>query len=237
MTSSDWINISIGFVSVVTAVIAATWFAGRQNKNILKQNLEIETYKEFWHAITNLNNALVNLPVYANMDLNYTKIVVEGPQNINEQAHEESFRKRQKINEYNKGYDERSQEVMGAWGALHQLWEQKEPILSELSIAFKAYLDEYSKLQEKLILPTQNRTSLELDNFSGVKKKLDAENDRLEQECMDMLVYGIDMSRMIQKRLLSKYYNHQPVIRGEGAQSGFQLTEKGLVSVKELSKK
>ena len=197
--------------------------------------MEIETYKEFWHAISRLNESLINLPVYANMELNYTSIVVNGPQNVNEQAHEEAARKRQKILEFNKGFDNKSQDVMSAWGSLHQLWEQKEPILSDLNIAFAAYRDEYTKLQEKLILPSAARTSLSLENFNDIKTTLDEQNEFLQKTCMDMLVYGIDFSRMIQKRLLSKYYKHEPVIRGKEAESGFQLTEKGLVSVKALS--
>jgi len=237
MTPSDLINISIGVTSILVAILAATWFAGKQNQNILKQNLEIETYKEFWHAISSLNEALINLPVFAKMDLNYTSIVVNGPPNVNEQSHEEAFRKRQKILEFNKGLDEKNQEVMGAWGKLHQLWEQKEPVLFDLTVAFAAYRDEYSKIQEKLILPSQTRSSLDLENFSEIKTILDTENDVLEKECMDLLVYGIDMSRMIQKRLLSKYYKHEPVLRGKEAQSGFQLTEEGLIPVKSLTTK
>lgn len=235
MTPSDWINIGIGVVSIFVAILAATWLAGKQNKNILKQNLEIETYKEFWHAVTNLNEALINLPVSAKMDLNYTDIVVSGSANVNEQPHEEAFRKRQKIQEFNRICDEKGQAVMNAWGGLHQLWEQKEPILSNLTKAFGAYRDEYSKLQEKLILPSKNRTALELDNFNTIKIKLEKEHDELEKECMDLLVYGIDFSRLIQKQLLSKYYKHTPEVRGEGAESGYQLTESGLVSVKKLS--
>lgn len=235
MNISDWINIAMGVVSIFIAILAATWFAGRQNKNILKQNLEIETYKEFWHAISRLNETLINLPVYANMELNYTSIVVNGPQNVNEQAHEEAARKRQKLLEFNKGFDDKNQEVMSAWGSLHQLWEQKEPILSDLNVAFAAYRDEYSKLQEKLILPSAARTSLSLENFNEIKTTLDEENEALQKTCMDMLVYGIDFSRMIQKRLVSKYYKHEPAIRGKEAESGFQLTEKGLVSVKSLN--
>lgn len=237
MSSSDWINLALGATSVFIAILTATWFAGRQNKNILKQNLELETYKEFWHSISSLNESLINLPVFAKMDLNYTEIVVTGPQMVNEQAHEEASRKRQKIIEYSKGLNEKNQEVMSAWGKLHQLWEQKEPVLSDLTVAFGAYRDEYSKLQEKLILPSQTRSSLDLENFSEGKITLDTENDVLEKECMDLLVYGIDMSRMIQKRLLSKYYKHEPVLRGKEAQSGFQLTEEGLIPVKSLTKK
>lgn len=237
METSDWIQAGIGVVGITVAILVATYFAGRQNKNILKQNLEIETYRELWLKVEAINNSLVEFSSYVNLQLQFTEQTIQADPNFAETDTEESFRKRRVIQQYNVTYDAKSQDITKAMGMFHQLWEQKEPMLSGLEVAFKTYLNEYERFKERLLFPSQARLLLDLENFADNKVIVFNENEELIDSCITQIVYGIDISRLVQEKLVSTYFNHKPSRRGLGAEKGYELTKSGLVPVGTSTKK
>lgn len=224
-------------VASVVAILVATKFSSEQNKNVLKQNLKIKTYEMFWDSIQNINNALATFPAKSSLNLGFLKQAINSPPNFREEQPDFDYRRRKKIlswiNEYNDALDDIARYQL----VLHQLWEQYEPVLFRLSTAFETYLSECKKFNDKTSMPVVSPWDLDITDFEDTYKNLYKQTEDFTTEALNILVYGIDLGRLIQKELLTEYFDFSPVSRGYGAEEGYELTILGLRPVKSIKNK
>lgn len=232
MGTNDWINLGTSVVAILVALLGATWFATRQNRKILVQNLEMETYKETWKAIEKINNALVNFSATVNLQLDFLENKINSAPNFQESQPDFDYRRRTSINNYSKDYDRKVASITLAGQEFHHLWEQKEPLMSGLNIAFRTYQNEFDSLRDQVQFPSKTRLHLDLINFQEMKPILEQENEKTIEACMRQLVYGMDLARLIQEDLIADYFNYKPIPRASRAEHGYELTREGLRLVK-----
>lgn len=228
MNMDNWLEFGLTMAGIIVAVLTATVFATRQNKKILIQNLRIETYKEMWRAVEDVNESLMNLSAYINLQLNFLENTVNSQPNFQETQPDFDFRRRQAINNYSKEFDGRAAEVTKTGLDFHRLWEQKEPLMYKLSVAFQTYQNEFNALRDRIQFPSQSRLHLDLDNFNETKLILEDENQKIIEMAVRQLVYGMDLARLVQEELIAGYFNYKPIPRATNAEVGYELTRDGL---------
>lgn len=232
----DWIQIILTSVGILIALLASTYFASRQQRKTLTQNLSIETYKEMWCAVRDVNTACTQFAAIANLELNFLQTKINSPPMVGESQPDFDFRKRSEISGY---IDKRNQllsDISGAFLALHQLWEQNEPILFKLTTTFKAYRDAHNEIHDKTILPTGPSSNLMLENFDDIKPKLEGVNEELTKDYLQLMVYGMDFGRLLQEELIASYYDYRPIPRAKDATQGKELTRYGTRDVEAIKK-
>lgn len=232
MEAKDWLNLGTNVVAILVALLGATWFATRQNRKILVQNLEMETYKEMWKAIERINNALVNFSATVNLQLDFLENKINSAPNFQESQPDFDYRRRTAISDYSKDYDKKVASITLAGLEFHQLWEQKEPLMSGLNIAFRTYQNEFDLLRDRVQFPSKTRLHLDLLNFQEMKPILEQENEKTIEACMRQLVYGMDLARLIQEDLVAGYFNYKSIPRSKKAEQGYELTREGLKPIK-----
>lgn len=241
-TESDnflvWVQIIISLIGVFIAVFAATWFASRQNKQVLAQNLKIETYKDLWKSLVRVNETLITFAATANLQLDFLETHMKQPPNFGESQPDYDFRRRGEINEYSKKFDDSIDDIRKAMLEFHQLWEQHEPMMSELTVAFESYKSEFDKVLDKTMFPSELRAYLGLENFEKSKPLLAQENQELIDEFIQQYAYGLDLGRMIQEAFIVDYFpKHQSIPRATKAEAGKELTKSGIRPVQITQKK
>ena len=233
-----WIQIGIGVAGIFVAVLAATWFASRQNKKILIQNLKIETYKDLWKSLVRVNETLIMFATTANLQLDFLENHMKQPPNFGESKPDYDFRRRGEIIEYSKKFDDSISDIREAQLRFHQIWEQHEPMMNNLEVAFEAYKSEFDKVLEKVMFPSQLRSHLDLDNFADSKPLLYKENQVLIDEFIQQYAYGLDLGRMVQREFIGGYFSkHKPTSRAENADRGMELTSNGIKAIKKHQSK
>jgi hypothetical protein len=230
-----WFNILSLIVTSFIAIISATWFSSRQNSKVLKQNLRIKIYELFWNSIQDVSNSLAVLPTKATLGLDFLKNSIDSHANFGESQADFDSRRRSLISSWVKEYDESLDEIQKYQIRLHQLWEQYEPVIHNLNIAFRTYIEESRKITDVRLNPVVSPWDLDITDFDKIYKPLRNQNEELTRNAMSLLVYGIDLGRMLQEELIAEHFDFIPIHRGEGAQEGYELTRTGLVPVKVFS--
>lgn len=233
LSAKDWISFGIGAIGILVALLAATFFASRQQRKTLVQNLDIETYREMWNSLSAVNQACTTFAALANLKLNFLETKINSPPRVGEKSHDYDYRRRTEIQEYTDEYNKLLSDISGTFLDFHRQWEQNEPIVHRLAVAFDAYKEVHNELQERTQFPSKERSHLDIDNFSDFKPIIEKENAELTEDYLQLMVYGMDFGRLLQEELIAKYYKrYKPTRRAVNATVGKELTRKGLRDIK-----
>jgi len=236
LTSKDWIELALSLLGIFVAVLATTYFASKQHRKSLVQNLNIETYKEIWFAVQAVNTAATTFASLANLKLNFLANKIHSSPMVGEKDHDFDFRRRGLIQDYRDERHGMLSEIAGAFIQLHRLWEQHAPIVHKLDPAFVAYKKFYDDLSKRTVFPSKELQDIDIDNFDHIKTEIEEENGKLANDHLQLMVLGMDLARMFQEETIAKYYpTYKSIPRSVNATEGLELTREGIVPVKKTS--
>ena len=221
-TSLNWIYSILVANPIALAILTGFitfWFALRSQRNNLRNESNMEIYKEFRKDKRRFSEAAINysthlMPgsVFIGLEsIESSRQLLKGIGDKQDYEYESDMR--QRWNEYAAKHGEYMSALSGAFVKFHQTFEETEYAYPELRSAFYSFRDEYQKWFEKafeiikILHDYDGVRLLDKDKQKELEKRLT--DAKIADDTLGLQVYSDDFLKLVQKELLGNLYKYK----------------------------